>query len=163
MKPYLTLEPYESTDSPIPTVIPLNVDVTFIGRESCKLKSVEAFEKYLTTAVVVVDSVQSPRTVSRFHCSITFLDGIAVLRDSSSTNGTMVNGLRTMEAQLKHGDIITIGCCENIAINAGFKLPNTHLEHDINYLYHALEIRSPMSVAGIACSGCAPDAKARFP
>jgi predicted component of type VI protein secretion system len=48
-------------------------------------------------------------TVSRVHCEITDKDGILVVRDLRSKNGTFVGGQRISEAELRPGDILTVG------------------------------------------------------
>jgi hypothetical protein len=47
--------------------------------------------------------------VSREHCTIDTRDGVAILRDLKSANGTVVNGHLINEHALKDGDRITIG------------------------------------------------------
>jgi hypothetical protein len=47
--------------------------------------------------------------VSREHCAIDTRDGVAILRDLKSANGTVVNGRLINEHALKDGDRITIG------------------------------------------------------
>ncbi len=47
--------------------------------------------------------------VSREHCAIETRDGVAMLRDLKSANGTVLNGHLVNEHALKHGDQITIG------------------------------------------------------
>lgn len=47
--------------------------------------------------------------VSREHCAIETSDGVAMLRDLKSANGTVLNGHLVNEHALKHGDQITIG------------------------------------------------------
>jgi len=47
--------------------------------------------------------------VSRQHCAIENRDGVAILRDLDSVNGTVLNGHLVNEHALKPGDQITIG------------------------------------------------------
>src|SRR5574341_634818 len=47
--------------------------------------------------------------VSREHCAIETRDGVTMLRDLKSANGTVLNGHLVNEHALKHGDQITIG------------------------------------------------------
>jgi FHA domain len=54
--------------------------------------------------VVVVDP-----SVSRRHAQLTFRDGIWVLQDLASTNGTTVNGERVGRTTLHPGDTISLG------------------------------------------------------
>ncbi len=48
-------------------------------------------------------------SVSRRHAQLTFRDGVWVLRDLSSTNGTIVNGQRVGRTTLHPGDIVELG------------------------------------------------------
>jgi hypothetical protein len=47
--------------------------------------------------------------VSRQHCAIETRDGVVMLRDLKSANGTVLNGHLVNEHVLKHGDQVTIG------------------------------------------------------
>jgi len=47
--------------------------------------------------------------VSREHCSITIRDGVPVLEDLKSANGTLVNGEVILDRVLADGDEIQIG------------------------------------------------------
>jgi len=48
------------------------------------------------------------KSVSKMHCAIVKTDGLLVLRDLGSTNGTRVNGVRVRRAMLMPNDQITI-------------------------------------------------------
>jgi len=48
------------------------------------------------------------KSVSKMHCVIVKTDGLLVLRDLGSTNGTRVNGIRVRRAALLPNDQITI-------------------------------------------------------
>jgi pSer/pThr/pTyr-binding forkhead associated (FHA) protein len=48
-------------------------------------------------------------TMSSHHCVITREDNKYTLKDTRSTNGTMLNGTRIRETRLKPGDVLTIG------------------------------------------------------
>jgi pSer/pThr/pTyr-binding forkhead associated (FHA) protein len=52
-------------------------------------------------------SLQFPN-VSGKHCELTFKDGIWILRDLDSTNGTKVNGVGILKKIIHNGDVITI-------------------------------------------------------
>jgi pSer/pThr/pTyr-binding forkhead associated (FHA) protein len=52
--------------------------------------------------------VQDPE-VSREHCSIKLRDGVPVLTDLGSANGTLLNGRAVDEHVLADGDEIRIG------------------------------------------------------
>lgn len=48
-------------------------------------------------------------TVSRRHAALRFCDGVWVLQDLGSKNGTSVNGFAVVRSQVRHGDRITFG------------------------------------------------------
>jgi two-component system, NtrC family, response regulator GlrR len=48
-------------------------------------------------------------TVSRFHCEIVIGERGAMLRDLGSSNGTVVDGVRVVEAFLKRGSLLRLG------------------------------------------------------
>ena len=49
------------------------------------------------------------RWASRNHCRLDQVDGVPVVRDLQSRNGTLVNGARVIEAPLLPGDRLTVG------------------------------------------------------
>ena len=55
------------------------------------------------------DIVLRDPMVSRFHCRLVREDGIWVLRDSGSMNGTRIDGVRVRDADLADGGVLTIG------------------------------------------------------
>ncbi len=55
------------------------------------------------------DVVLADTSVSRRHAQLTYRDGVWVLQDLASTNGTAVNGERVGRAALCAGDIIVLG------------------------------------------------------
>ena len=55
------------------------------------------------------DLVLDDRTVSRFHCEITLSKSRVLLRDLGSRNGTEVNGVRVVQAELYSGALLAIG------------------------------------------------------
>jgi two-component system response regulator GlrR len=55
------------------------------------------------------DLVLSDRTVSRFHCEVTIEGGRVTVRDLDSRNGTLVNGVNVIQANLDPGALITVG------------------------------------------------------
>jgi hypothetical protein len=55
------------------------------------------------------DVVVADASVSRRHARLTFRDGVWVLQDLASTNGTTVNGERVGRAALRAGDIVALG------------------------------------------------------
>lgn len=54
---------------------------------------------------IVIDNL----SISRRHAVIEPTDDGCVLRDAGSLNGIQVNGVRTQETPLKHGDVVTLG------------------------------------------------------
>jgi pSer/pThr/pTyr-binding forkhead associated (FHA) protein len=55
------------------------------------------------------DVVVGDSSVSRRHAQITFRDGVWVIQDLGSTNGTSVNGVPAGRVVLYAGDIVTLG------------------------------------------------------
>jgi pSer/pThr/pTyr-binding forkhead associated (FHA) protein len=55
------------------------------------------------------DLVLEDPMVSRRHARITFRDGVWMIHDLSSTNGTTLNGERVGRATLRPGDILRLG------------------------------------------------------
>ncbi len=51
----------------------------------------------------------SDRTVSRFHCEISHSDGMVVLRDPGSRNGTLIDGVPVFHAALCDRAVISVG------------------------------------------------------
>jgi pSer/pThr/pTyr-binding forkhead associated (FHA) protein len=51
--------------------------------------------------------LRSPR-VSRRHCCLTAVDGVVIVRDLGSTNGTLINGRRVEAGRLRPGDELSI-------------------------------------------------------
>jgi pSer/pThr/pTyr-binding forkhead associated (FHA) protein len=70
--------------------VDLNKDLTLVGRdEDCDLR---------------VDH----KSVSKIHCVIVKTDGLLLIRDLGSTNGTRVNGQRVRRAALLPNDSLSI-------------------------------------------------------
>src|SRR5262249_19720152 len=46
--------------------------------------------------------------VSRRHCCLIEVDGVVVVRDLGSTNGTLINGRRVESGRLRPGDLLSI-------------------------------------------------------
>jgi pSer/pThr/pTyr-binding forkhead associated (FHA) protein len=57
----------------------------------------------------VCDIVLSGPAVSRQHARLNFRDGIWILQDLDSTNGTVVNGALVGRCKLQPGDRVIIG------------------------------------------------------
>jgi predicted component of type VI protein secretion system len=69
-------------------------DLTLVGRkEDCDLRI-------------------SHKSVSKMHCVIVKTDGLLLVRDLGSTNGTRVNGQRVRRAALLPNDQLTIASCK---------------------------------------------------
>jgi two-component system, NtrC family, response regulator GlrR len=58
------------------------------------------------------DLVLNDRTVSRFHCSIDIVDGIAQIRDLGSRNGTLVDNVPILHAPLRERAVLALGTTE---------------------------------------------------
>src|ERR1700731_2057658 len=52
------------------------------------------------------------KSVSKMHCIIVKTDGLLLLRDLGSTNGTRVNGQRVRRAALLPNDQLSIASCK---------------------------------------------------
>src|SRR6185503_4139254 len=48
-------------------------------------------------------------TVSRFHCEITPVEGMLMVRDLGSRNGTLIDAVPVREAYLRPGAVVKIG------------------------------------------------------
>jgi pSer/pThr/pTyr-binding forkhead associated (FHA) protein len=55
------------------------------------------------------DVVVADPSVSRRHAQLTFRDGVWILQDLGSTNGTTVNGERVGRTTLQSGDVVELG------------------------------------------------------
>src|SRR6478736_4681962 len=74
--------------------IDITRDLTIVGRkEECDLRL-------------------DHKSVSKMHCVLVKTDGLLLLRDLGSTNGTRVNGLRVRRAALLPNDQLTIANCK---------------------------------------------------
>ena len=56
-----------------------------------------------------VDLQVQDACMSRRHCVVEIRDGQVIVRDLSSTNGTLVNGVRVPHAELRPGVVLTLG------------------------------------------------------
>jgi hypothetical protein len=59
-----------------------------------------------------VNVVLADPSVSRRHATIALVDGLPVVRDLGSTNGTFVNGERVETRKLRAGDVLKVGNTE---------------------------------------------------
>jgi pSer/pThr/pTyr-binding forkhead associated (FHA) protein len=55
------------------------------------------------------DATISDCWASRFHCRVDVRDGVLVVSDLGSSNGTLVNGTPIQTARLQPGDRLTVG------------------------------------------------------
>lgn len=55
------------------------------------------------------DVVLADPEVSRRHAQLFFRDGVWVIRDLDSTNGTSINGVRVGRSELRPGDLLVLG------------------------------------------------------
>ncbi len=73
--------------------------------------------------------------VSNVHCALDFKDGYWFIRDTGSTNGIKVNGMRVQQKVLLPGDRVTIGKKRNFTIHytlaAGRRALEEIMEDDI--------------------------------
>jgi hypothetical protein len=56
-----------------------------------------------------VDLQLKDPAVSRFHCEITASDGAVMVKDLGSSNNTLVDGVRVLQAYLHDGAVLTLG------------------------------------------------------
>ncbi len=67
-------------------------------------------------------------TISAFHCEIELGEGVLLLRDHDSTNGTFVEGQPVKEAKLVAGQSFAIGDVELFVENTDVKIEIPHFE-----------------------------------
>lgn len=82
-----------------------------IGAENSSCVTMDAIESF---PVVIgrgrmADVELEDRYISSVHCRIDFLDGMFILQDLESRNGTFVNNRQTSLTRLEPGDVIEIG------------------------------------------------------
>jgi pSer/pThr/pTyr-binding forkhead associated (FHA) protein len=87
------------------------------------------------------------RSISKLHCILVKTDGLLLLRDLGSTNGTRVNGQRVRRAALLPNDLLTIA---NLRFQVKF---GADLEADI--------AREPKAVAVDGARPAAPEEPSR--
>lgn len=66
-------------------------------------------ERLLVGRHPACDVVVDDPTVSRRHAQLTFRDGVWVLQDLASSNGTTVNGEPVVRTTLRSGDVLELG------------------------------------------------------
>lgn len=119
--------------------IELNKDLTLVGRkEECDLQL-------------------SHKSVSKMHCVIVKTDGLLLLRDLGSTNGTRVNGQRVRRAALLPNDQLTIASYKFRVHLGGEDAPAAPDERtqqlgpeEVAQLLHkAGKVKTPLSDSGV--------------
>ena len=74
--------------------------------------------------------------VSRRYCEIEEMEGVLVVRDLGSRNGTYVNGYRITEALLMPGHKLSMGeSCFQVCYERGTATPQLCAEHEEAYQY----------------------------
>jgi adenylate cyclase len=75
------------------------------GMQAVELRPINSLGRHPSNSIQLLDKI-----VSKEHCILEQRDGVCVLRDLGSLNGTFINGERVRgEQALKHGDEITLG------------------------------------------------------
>jgi two-component system response regulator GlrR len=69
------------------------------------------------------DLVLGDDTVSRFHCEVVIEPGGSRIRDLGSVNGIFVDGIRVLDAFLRSGSLIRLGCSVLRFQYAGRRVP----------------------------------------
>jgi pSer/pThr/pTyr-binding forkhead associated (FHA) protein len=96
------------------------------------------------------------KTVSKMHCVIVKTDGLLLLRDLGSTNGTRVNGTRVRRAALLPNDQLTIaGYKFRVALGPDDRdkeIPAEHTQRldaeEVAGLIRRSEVQTPISDSG---------------
>lgn len=108
--------------------IELMKDLTLIGRkEDC-------------------DVCLNHKSVSKIHCVLVKTDGLVLLRDLGSTNGTRVNGQRVRRAALLPNDQLSIANYK-FRLHLGADLPPVAPGHDRTQEIDAKEVASLLGAA----------------
>jgi adenylate cyclase len=75
------------------------------GMQAVELRPINSLGRHPSNSIQLLDKI-----VSKEHCILEQRDGVCILRDLGSLNGTFINGERVRgEQALKHGDEITLG------------------------------------------------------
>ncbi|HUY36382.1 MAG TPA: FHA domain-containing protein [Pirellulales bacterium] len=95
-------------------------------------------------------------TVSRHHCVLFEQDGALFVRDNGSLNGTLIDGNKVQEAQLKPGETLTVG---PLTFRADYQLADKlpSMPHSPT-TDHLAETSGP----ALPSSGAAPDETIQF-
>ena len=68
-----------------------------------------ATERLVIGADPRAELVLADPALSKFHCELRLVDGVTVVRDLGSRNGTFVDGVPVIEAPLRDGSIVSVG------------------------------------------------------
>src|SRR5208282_1647798 len=75
------------------------------GQQAIELRPINSLGRHPNNSIQLLDKI-----VSKEHCILEQREGIFILRDLGSLNGTYINGERVRgEQALKHGDEIALG------------------------------------------------------
>ena len=75
------------------------------GQQAIELRPINSLGRHPNNSIQLLDKI-----VSKEHCILEQRDGVFILRDLGSLNGTYINGERVRGEQgLKHGDEIALG------------------------------------------------------
>ena len=75
------------------------------GQQAIELRPINSLGRHPNNSIQLLDKI-----VSKEHCIVEQRDGLFILRDLGSLNGTYINGERVRGEQLlRHGDEITLG------------------------------------------------------
>ena len=85
--------------------MPRLILATAEGQQAIELRPVNSLGRHPNNSIQLLDKI-----VSKEHCTIELRDGLFVLRDLGSLNGTYINNERVRGEQfLKHGDELALG------------------------------------------------------
>src|SRR3984885_4294952 len=75
------------------------------GQQAIELRPINSLGRHPNNSIQLLDKI-----VSKEHCILEQREGVFILRDLGSLNGTYINGERVRGEQgLKHGDEIALG------------------------------------------------------
>ncbi len=75
------------------------------GQQAIELRPINSLGRHPNNSIQLLDKI-----VSKEHCIVEQRDGMFILRDLGSLNGTYINGERVRGEQLlRHGDEIALG------------------------------------------------------
>ena len=83
--------------------------LTFVAGERPGHRHAFASERLVIGAEASAELVLADPALSKFHCELRLVDGVTIVRDLGSRNGTFVDGVRVFEAPLRDGATLTVG------------------------------------------------------